>query len=145
MDPIVISRLRLREVVQDDLPTMYEFNLDPEANRLAATIPRSAEAFEAHWENVLADSNVTARAICLGDLLAGYVSCFKLDGLHFVGYWIGQEFWRQGIATRALELLLKEVVIRPLHAHVATSNRASLRVLEKMRIRGSKRSSLASR
>ena len=57
MDPIVISRVRLREIAQDDLPRMYEFNLDPEANRLAATILRSAKAFEAHWENALADSN----------------------------------------------------------------------------------------
>lgn len=34
-------------------------------------------------------------------------------------------------ASRALELLLLEVAARPLYAHVATSNAASLRVLQK--------------
>jgi RimJ/RimL family protein N-acetyltransferase len=131
MDPIVISRVRLREIAPDDLPTMYQFNLDPDANRLAATSPRSAAAFQTHWQNALADSTVVARAISVGDQLAGYISCFRRDGFHFVGYWVGQEFWGQGIATRALELLLVEVTIRPLHAHVAISNRASLRVLQK--------------
>lgn len=131
MDPIVISRVRLREIAQDDLPRIYEFNLDPEANRLAATIPRSAERFEAHWKSVLADSNVVARAIAVGDRLAGSISCFQRDDISYVGYWVSKEFWGQGIASRALELLLNEVAIRPLHAQVATSNRASLRVLEK--------------
>jgi RimJ/RimL family protein N-acetyltransferase len=130
MDPIV-SCVRLRDIAQDDLPRMYEFNLDPEGNRLAATIPRNAEAFAAHWENVLADSNVVAKAISVGDRLAGYINCFKRDDLHFVGYWVGREFWGQGVASRALELLLNEVTIRPLHAQVAASNQASLRVLQK--------------
>lgn len=131
MDPIITNRVYLRDIAQDDLPRMYEFNLDPEANRIAATIPRSAEAFEAHWKNALADGDVVARAISVGDLLVGYISCFKRDGFHSVGYWVGQEFWGQGIASRALELLLDEVAIRPLHAHVATSNQASLRVLQR--------------
>ena len=131
MDPVVISRVRLREIAQDDLPRIYEFNLDPDANRLAATLPRSAEGFQAHWKTVLADSNVVARAIAVGDRLAGSISCFPREGLHYVGYWVSKDFWGQGIASRALELLLNEVASRPLHAQVATSNRASLRVLEK--------------
>ena len=131
MDAIAISHVRLRDIEPDDLPRMYEFNLDPDANRLAGTIPRSIDAFKANWENALADSNVVAKAISVGDVLAGYISCFKRDGIHSVGYWVGKNFWGQGIASRALELLLNEVRIRPLHAQVATSNRASLRVLQK--------------
>ena len=131
MDPIVISRVRLREIAEDDLPGIYEFSLDPDANRLAATLPRSAERFDAHWKSVLADPDVVARAIVVGDRLAGSISCFQRDGLPYVGYWVSQEFWGQGIASRALALLLSEVAIRPLHAEVATSNRASMRVLEK--------------
>ncbi len=131
MDPTVISRVRLRDIVPDDLPRMYEFNLDPDANRLAGTIPRSADAFKANWESALADSNVVAKAISVGDLLTGYISCFKRDDSYSVGYWVGKNFWGQGIASRALELLLNEVTIRPLYAQVATSNWASLRVLQK--------------
>jgi RimJ/RimL family protein N-acetyltransferase len=131
MEPIVVSHIRLRNIEQNDLRRLYEFNLDPDANCLAATIPRSAGAFEAHWENVLADPNVVVKAISVADVLAGYISCFKLDGFDMVGYWVSKDFWGKGIASRALELLLEEVAVRPLHARVATSNRASLRVLQK--------------
>ena len=97
MEPIVISRVRLRDIEQDDLPRMYEFNLDPDANRLAGTIPRSADAFKAHWENILADPNVIVKAISVADVLAGYISCYKLDGFDAVGYWVSKDFWRKGI------------------------------------------------
>ncbi|HEV7221438.1 MAG TPA: GNAT family N-acetyltransferase, partial [Pirellulales bacterium] len=71
------------------------------------------------------------KAISVADVLAGYISCFELDGYDAVGYWVCKDFSGKGIASRALELLLEEVPIRPLHARVATSNRASLRVLQK--------------
>ncbi len=63
--------------------------------------------------------------------MVGTVSCFQLDGQANVGYWISREHWGKGIASRALELLLLEVSTRSLYAHVATSNGASLRVLQK--------------
>jgi RimJ/RimL family protein N-acetyltransferase len=131
MDPIVVSRVRLRNIERDDLPRLYEFHLDPDANRLAATIPRSVDAFEAHWGNALGDPNVVSKAISVGHVLAGCISCFKHDGLNNVGYWLGKDFWGKGIASRALSLLLNEIQSRPLYARVATSNPASLRVLQK--------------
>ena len=48
-----------------------------------------------------------------------------------VTYWIGREFWGQGIATKALAALLSTVKTRPLYARAARDNIASLRVLEK--------------
>jgi SAM-dependent methyltransferase len=45
--------VRLRLVQPGDLPLMYEMQLDPESNRMAVTIPRSREAFNAHWAKVL--------------------------------------------------------------------------------------------
>jgi RimJ/RimL family protein N-acetyltransferase len=131
MKPALADQIRLRDLQPGDLPRLYEFNLDPEANRLAATIPRSAAVFDAHWKTARAQPGVVVKAILLENVLAGYVSCFKQNGLDAVGYWVGREFWGQGIASKALELLLKEVAVRPLHARVATANRASLRVLEK--------------
>jgi RimJ/RimL family protein N-acetyltransferase len=127
MNPAVF----LRNVERDDLSRIYEFQLDPESNRMAVTIPRSADGFSAHWQKILTDPNVTAKAILIGDEIAGCISCFRMDGLDSVGYWLGREFWGRGIASRALELLMEEVSIRPLHARVATSNAASLRVLQK--------------
>jgi RimJ/RimL family protein N-acetyltransferase len=121
----------LRGVESRDLATLFEFTLDPEANRLAATNPRSEDAFNAHLEKVLEDPSVTVKAILVGNVLAGSISCFKSESLDLVGYWIGKEFWGQGVATRALELLLAQVPIRPLHARVAVANGASLQVLQK--------------
>ena len=133
--PILESNQRasiwLRDIEQSDLPRLYEFNLDPEANRLAATIPRSADAFQADWENRLTDPNVVQKAILLGNVLAGCIVCFRHDGFDYVGYWLDKEFWGQGIASKALQLLLEQIKSRPLYARVATSNRASLRVLQK--------------
>jgi RimJ/RimL family protein N-acetyltransferase len=130
-DPTTNGLVRLRNVERDDLPRMYRMQLDPESNRMAVTIPRSAEAFEAHWANALRDPSITAKAILIGEVLVGSVSCFRRDGRANVGYWVNREHWGQGIASRALELLLLEVSTRPLYAHVATSNGASLRVLQK--------------
>src|SRR5262245_43264810 len=114
-DPAVSGLVRLRNVEPDDLPRMYRMQLDPESNRLAVTTPRSAAAFEAHWAEALRDPGVTAKAILLGGVLVGYVSCFRRDGRANVGYWVSREHWGKGIATRALRLLLLEVATRPLH------------------------------
>jgi RimJ/RimL family protein N-acetyltransferase len=123
--------VRLRNVERADLPRLFEMQLDPESNRMAVTIPRSAEAFEAHWVKVLQDSTLSAKAILLGQDLVGTVSCFIHENQANVGYWISREHWGKGIASQALELHLLEVPIRPIYAHVATSNSASLRVLQK--------------
>jgi RimJ/RimL family protein N-acetyltransferase/ubiquinone/menaquinone biosynthesis C-methylase UbiE len=130
-DPTMTGLVRLRNVEHDDVPRMYQMQQDPESNRMAVTIPRSAEAYEAHWADVLRDPSGTAKAILLGEELAGYVCCFQSDGRANVGYWVSREHWGKGIASRALKLLLLDVATRPLYAHVATSNRASLRVLHK--------------
>jgi RimJ/RimL family protein N-acetyltransferase len=129
--PTSTALVRLRNVGRDDLHRMYEMQLDREANRLGVTIPRNAEAFEAHWADALRDPSVTAKAILLGEEMVGYVCCFGRDGRANVGYWVRRGHWGKGIASRALELLLLEFTARPLYAHVATSNGASLRVLQK--------------
>ena len=63
--------------------------------------------------------------------MVGYISCFPMDGQDHVGYWIDRAYWGLGIASRALQLLLREVANRPLVAAAATSNVASIRVLQK--------------
>ena len=129
--PTTSGPVRLRPVERDDLPRMYEMHLDPDSNRMAATIPRTREAFDSHWEKLLGDATRTVRAVLVGEAMVGYVCCFPADGQEHVGYWIDRAFWGRGIASRALHLLLREVVRRPLYATVATSNGASLRVLGK--------------
>ena len=79
----------------------------------------------------LGDPGITARVILVGEELVGTISCFPMDGQDHVGYWIDRAYWGMGIASHALHLLLREVAKRPLVAAAATSNGASLRVLQK--------------
>jgi RimJ/RimL family protein N-acetyltransferase len=125
------DRVRLRPVEAGDLPRMYDLQLDPDSNRMAVTNPRTREAFDRHWGKTLADRKNTTRAILFDGTFVGTISCFPMDGEYHVGYWIDRAFWEKGIASRALHLLLREVTTRPLVATAATSNAASLRVLQK--------------
>ena len=125
------DRVRLRPVVPADLPRMFDLQLDPESNRMAVTNPRTREAFDSLWAKALGDPSNTTRAILLDEAFVGYVSCFPMDGEDHVGYWLDRGHWGKGIASRALRLLLGEVIRRPLVATAATTNRASLRVLER--------------
>lgn len=123
--------VRLRLVTPDDLPSFYQHQIDPVANRMAGVRPRSREDFDIYWQKLLNDSPVWVRAIVWQDLLAGCISLFKMEGLDSVGYWVARELWGREIATRALQLLLQEIRLRPLHARASRQNFASLRVLEK--------------
>ena len=125
------ERVRLRPVQPGDLPRMCDLQLDSESNRMAVTIPRTEEAFGAHWTKVLDDPGITARAVLLSEAFVGSICCFPVDGQDHVGYWIDRAYWGLGIASRALHLLLGEVTKRPLLATTATSNGASIRVLLK--------------
>ena len=123
--------VELREVQDSDLRVLFEFQLDEDANQMALTHPRSAEVFDAHWNETLSDPNVTARVILVNESVAGIVSVFPSDDGHSLGYWLGRNFWGQGVATRSVQLLLAEACERPILARAAVSNKASLRVLQK--------------
>jgi len=121
----------LRDVVETDLDAFFEHQRDPEATRMALFPARDREAFDAHWRRILADGTLTKKTIVHEGRVAGNALAWEQDGRRLVGYWVGREFWGKGLATRALAELVQEVTHRPLHAWVATSNVASIRVLEK--------------
>jgi len=125
-------------VTEADLSVLFEHQMDPEANRMAAFPARNREAFAAHWRQVLDDGAVVKKTILFDGRVAGNIVSFEQLGRTLVGYWIGKEYWGKGIATRALSEFLNHVTARPLYARVAKHNRASIRVLEKcgFRIRG---------
>jgi RimJ/RimL family protein N-acetyltransferase len=121
----------LREVVEADLPVFHEYECDPEAAAMAVFPSRDRDAFMAHWAKTLANDSALTMAIVCDGAVAGNIGCWEVDGRRFVGYWIGRRFWGRGLATQALAELVATVEARPLYAHVATSNVASIRVLEK--------------
>jgi RimJ/RimL family protein N-acetyltransferase len=123
------ASVRLRTVERADLPALFEHQRDPEAYQLAAVFPREESAFYERWEQTLANPEVTARAITADGILVGTISSLPIDDATYVGYWVARASWGQGIATRALQLILKEVGTRPIHARVAKHNAGSIRVL----------------
>lgn len=125
------SDILLREVMDSDLPILFEQQLDPEATAMAAFPSRDKDAFYAHSKKIMADPSVIFKAIVFDDRLAGSMVSWEMEGEREVGYWLGREFWGKGIATRALAEYLKIVTVRPLSAHVAKHNIGSRRVLEK--------------
>ena len=93
--------------------------------------PSDRQAFDKHWEKMLADQSITLRTILYDGKVAGSVLCHAWGGEPEISYWLGKEYWGKGIATQALTLFLKELTTRPLTARVAKDNIASIRVLEK--------------
>lgn len=123
--------VRLRDVIQDDLPIFFEQQRDPEANAMAAFPARDQEAFYAHWQKIMRDDTVLLKTILFDGQIAGNMVSFEMLGEREVGYWVGKEFWGKGIATQALSQFLEIDQVRPLYAHVAKHNIGSLRVLDK--------------
>jgi len=124
----------LRPIEDSDLDALFEQGRDPESVRMAAFTakdPHDRAAFDAHMVKVRTSPEVTTRAITLDGRLVGTVACFVVDGDTEVTYWIDRAFWGQGIAGRALALLLESVRVRPVFARAATDNVGSLKVLRR--------------
>jgi len=121
----------LRNVIEEDLPIFYIHQIDPVAAQMADFPSREKEAFMAHWAKILADDSLVKMTVLYDGQVSGNVVCFDRDGEREVGYWIGNDYWGKGIATRALKALLDAVETRPLYAHVVKHNIGSQRVLEK--------------
>lgn len=131
-----MSLVQLRDVTGNDLPFLFEQQLDPEANRMAAFTalnPSDREAFMRKWAGILGDEAMMKQTILFDGRVAGHILSFVApwSGEREVTYWLGKEYWGKGIATQALEQFLRRQTARPLHARAAKDNVASIRVLEK--------------
>ena len=124
----------LREIVDSDLPIFFQHQQDQEAVHMAAFTskdPADEAAFNAHWAKIRALDGVINRSIAVDGKLAGHVASFEMFGERNVTYWIGREFWGQGVATAALRELLNIDATRPIYGRAAKDNSRSIRVLEK--------------
>ena len=127
----VTPAVRLRSVEDQDLDVFFEHQADPQAVEMAAFPARDKEQFEAHWAKIRADDTLVVRTIVADGMVAGNIGSWPEDGQQLLGYWVGREYWGRGVATQALALLVDEVPVRPLYAHVVVHNVGSIRVLEK--------------
>jgi len=129
-----MADVALRLIEDGDLDALFEQSRDPEGVWMAAFTPENPDdrnAFDAHMARVRNSPGITMRAVICDGHLAGSIASFPAEGHAEVTYWIDRAAWGQGIATRALALLLELVTARPVYARAASDNAASLRVLQK--------------
>lgn len=129
-----ISEIKLRKTVVDDLEILFRFQLDKEANNLAAFTskdPTDKSAYLIKYTKLLSEPTVNNQTIIIDNIIVGSIAKFEIDGQAEITYWIDKKFWGKGIATKALELLLTIENTRPILGRVAFDNYGSQKVLEK--------------
>jgi RimJ/RimL family protein N-acetyltransferase len=126
-----MAEVALRETVEADLGTLFEFQADPVASAMAAFPSRNLPAFLDRQARIDADPSAITRTIVADAGVVGSIGSWDAEGERDVGFWIGREHWGNGYATAALRAFLDVDLHRPLHAHVVDHNVGSRRVLEK--------------
>jgi RimJ/RimL family protein N-acetyltransferase len=128
------SEIRLRDVEGQDLPIFFDQGQDPAAVYMAAFTaedPSDREAFQTHWDKIMANETILIKTILFEGRVAGHIASFERFGDLEISYWLGKEYWGKGLATEALAAFLEIQKARPLYARAAKDNVASIRVLEK--------------
>ena len=128
------NKVHLKYTKPDDLEALFLFQLDEEANRLAAftsTDPTDKNAYIKKWTRLLQDDKNHIRTIFLNEEIVGSIAKYEMDGNAEITYWISKDFWGKGVATSALVHFLKIEKIRPIFGRVAFDNIGSKKVLER--------------
>lgn len=126
--------IKLRSTEIEDLDYLFEFQLDTEGRHLAAFMPKDSTCKAAYinkYTELLADPTVNNQTILVDNIVVGSIAKFLRQGETEITYWIDRKFWGRGIATKALEELLKIEPVRPIVGRVAFDNLGSQQVLEK--------------
>ncbi|WP_422769188.1 GNAT family N-acetyltransferase [Plantactinospora sp. WMMC1484] len=125
----------LRDLREDDLPTMFEIQLDDTARYLAAFVDDKTaldrDAYVRKFQKILVDDAIVTKVVEIGGEIVGSAAAFPIEGDTEVTYWIRKDWWGRGVATAALAGLLEEVTVRPVYGRVAEDNLGSVRVLER--------------
>ena len=126
--------IALRPTHVRDLDTLFQFQLDKEGGYLAAfmpTDPTDKVAYITKHTKLLGDPTVNNQTIILDDVIVGSIAKFIMHGDTEITYWIDRKHWGRGIATKALQAFLNQVIERPIYGRVAFDNYGSQKVLEK--------------
>ncbi len=128
------NNITLTKTEKDDLNAFFEFQLDKEANFLAAFTskdPNDKKAYMEKYNKHLTDPTINMQTIKANEEIVGSIAKFVMENEAGITYWIDRKFWGQGIATTALKEFMKNEQIRPIYGRVAFDNYGSQRVLEK--------------
>lgn len=126
--------IRLRRSVPEDLQRFFIFQVDKEANKMAAFTaldPTDKSAYLNKYTKFLNDPTINMQTILVGDVIVGSISKFEIQGDAEITYWIDRSFWNKGVASNALKMFLTLETFRPIFGRVAFDNLGSQNVLEK--------------
>lgn len=126
------TEITLRKTIVPDLAFFFLFQLDEEANYLAAFTakdPTDKAAYLQKYTKLVNDPAINMQTILVGESIAGSISKFEMEGRAEITYWINKPYWGQGIATNALAAFLKNETTRPIFGRVAFDNTGSQKVL----------------
>jgi ribosomal-protein-alanine N-acetyltransferase len=129
-----MHHIEIRPATESDLETLFIYQLDEEANYLAAFTAKDhadKDAYLAKWARLLADPSIRLQTVLCNGEIAGSVGKYEMKGEPQITYGLGKKFWGQGIATQAVQLFLELEAVRPLYGHTAFDNFGSQKVLEK--------------
>src|ERR1051325_8478492 len=93
------SKITLRKTVITDLEVLFKFQLDEEANHLAAFTskdPSDKAAYLAKYTRLLHDPTINNRTILLNNAIVGSIAKFIMHGDAEITYWIDKSFWGRG-------------------------------------------------
>jgi [ribosomal protein S5]-alanine N-acetyltransferase len=124
----------LSKTIEDDLKTLYQIQIDKEANYMAAfTSLESAQEnmYIAKYSKFLNEPTINLQTIKVGEQIIGSISKFEMNNENEITYWIDKNFWSKGITSSALALFLQSEYARPIYGRTAFDNIASQKVLEK--------------
>src|SRR5687768_14667292 len=110
------QNITLAETELGDLNAFFQFQLDEEANYLAAFTsknPNDKTAYIEKYSKFLTDPTINMRTIKADDEIVGSIAKFVMENVAGITYWIDRKFWGKGIATTALKDFLKIENIRP--------------------------------
>ena len=128
------QKVKLRPTDKADLAFFFQFQLDEEANYLAAFTPKNntdQSAYVAKYTKHLHDPTINMQTILVEGVIAGSMAKFEMAGDAEITYWLDRSCWGEGIATTALRMFLALETTRPIFGRVAFDNFGSQRTLEK--------------
>lgn len=143
--PVIdIKGYTLREQQESDVESFFEYYTDPIVNKyILSQIPKTIEETKYelnYWRQIFYNDQGIYFAIARNsdDKMIGSIGLTTYNSYHSrieLSYDIAKEYWRQGIATRAIKEMIKltffDLNINRLEAFSSTFNEASIKLLQK--------------
>ena len=125
--------LQLKPTTEKDLNILFTFQLDEQANYLAAFTPsnyNNVEAYLSKWKAIVNNPEIDMQSVWLEEELVGSVLYFTMEGETNVSYIIDRKHWGKGFAKQALKLFLEQAPPTLFYGRTAYDNFGSQKVLE---------------